>query len=214
MSVTMNSVPGKTKARTYIAGAFVVVLIVLMALDTKVITISELESEVGFSPQNFAQENFPVIQEHIETNAVGGATLAEAVLQNASEAGETYGVAAGIGHVVPVSFTGTVEEGSSGVYSIDADGVPSDVAIRVQTGPAINGTTLRDATGNIQFGDFTNQIEFQDVGAALNEEMKRQVLEGIAGQDLTGETLEVVGAFTMINPSNWLITPVQMTIVE
>lgn len=214
MSVTMNPVPGKTKARSYIAGTFVVVLVALMALDTKVITISELESEVSFSPQNFAQENFSVIREHIEANAVEGATLAEGVLQDAGAAGEKYGVSAGIGHVVPVTFTGTAEEGRSGIYSIDADGVPSDVVIRVQTGPAINGTTLRDATGDIQFGDFTNQIEFQDVGAALNEEMKRQVLEGIAGQDLTGETLEVVGAFTMINPSNWLITPVRITIVE
>ncbi|MGO2242693.1 MAG: DUF2291 family protein [Halomonas sp.] len=214
MSVTMNSVPGKTKTRPYIAGVFVVVIVALMALDTKVITISELESEMGFSPQNFAEENFSVIQEYIETNAVEGAMLADEVLQDASEAGETYGVAAGIGHVVPVTFTGSVVEGRSGIYSIEVDGVPSDVVIRVQTGPAINGTTLRDATGDIQFGDFTNQIEFQNVGAALNEEMKRQVLEGFAGQDLTGETLDVVGAFTMINPSNWLITPVRIAIVE
>ena len=115
---------------------------------------------------------------------------------------------------MPVSLSGAAIEGRGGVYTLDVENVPSDVVIRVQTGPAINGTTLRDTTGTIQFGDFTNQIEYQDVGAALNDEMKRQVLADISGQDLTGKTLEVVGSFTMINPKNWLITPVSITIIE
>ena len=42
----------------------------------------------------------------------------------------------------------------------------------MQTGPAINGTDLRDAPGEIKFGQFTNQIEYQNAGAALNNAMK------------------------------------------
>ncbi|MDQ7734788.1 DUF2291 family protein [Halomonas sp. SpR1] len=214
MSATLNSVPSEKRIKVYIAAACALVLVALMAFDTKVISLTELESEVGFSPQQFARETFPEIQAYVENNAVDAAVLAPEVLKDAGAAGEKYGVAAGIGHIVPVSFSGVVVEGRGGVYTLDVADVPSDIVIRLQTGPAINGTTLRDTTGSIQFGDFTNQIEYQDVGAALNDEMKRQVLADISGQDLAEKTLEVVGSFTMINPKNWLITPVSMAIIE
>jgi ABC-type branched-subunit amino acid transport system ATPase component len=58
----------------------------------------------------------------------------------------------------------------------------------VQTGPAINGTDLRDATGTIEFGQFTNQIEYQDAGSAINNEMKKAVLAGLDPSALTGKT--------------------------
>jgi predicted lipoprotein len=214
MSATLNSVPGGKRISVYVTATLAFVLFALMAFDTKVISLAELEGEVGFSPQQFAQETFPEIQAYVEKNAVDASVLAPEVLQDAGAAGEKYGVAASIGHIVPVSLSGVAVESQGGTYTLDVADVPSDIAIRVQTGPAINGTTLRDTTGNIQFGDFTNQIEYQDVGAALNDEMKRQVLADISGQDLTGKTLEVVGSFTMINPKNWLITPVSIAIIE
>ena len=40
------------------------------------------------------------------------------------------------------------------------DGVPDDVTVMLQIGPAINGTALRDATGLVDFNDFLNQIEY------------------------------------------------------
>lgn len=82
--------------------------------------------------------------------------------------------------------------------------------IRVQTGPAINGTDLRDATGAIAFGQFVNQIDYQNAGSALNKEMKKQVLSKIDASKLAGKTISVVGAFKLINPNNWLVTPVKL----
>ena len=52
------------------------------------------------------------------------------------------------------------------------------IRVRVQTGPAINGTDVRDATGTVEFGQFKNQIEYQDAGSALNDQVKAQVLAG------------------------------------
>lgn len=198
----------------YALGALALVLVILMVMDTHTVRISELEDAGGFSQERFGQENFPSVQEYIQTNAISAEDLATEVQADARAAGEAYGVAAGIGHIVPVTMTGTVIEGQSGIYSLDIAGVPNDITVRIQTGPVINGTTLRDATGDIAFGDFTNQIEYQDAGTALNEEMKRQVLNGISGQDLTGKTLEVVGAFMLLNPNNWLVTPVQLSVSE
>ncbi|MCY1247832.1 hypothetical protein D9M72_611990 [compost metagenome] len=86
------------------------------------------------------------------------------------------------------------------------------MAIRVQTGPAVNGTDLRDATGTIEFGQFKNQIEFQNAGSALNNEMKKQVLEGVDVNNLVGKTVSVTGVFKLVNPKNWLVTPVGLEV--
>ncbi|SBR50685.1 MULTISPECIES: DUF2291 family protein [unclassified Halomonas] len=214
MSMTLNSVPSNKRIRVFVPAAFAIALVLLMAFDTKVLSLDELESEIGFSPEQFAKDNFPGIKEYVETNAVDASTLAPDALQSASEAGEKYGVSSGVGHIIPVKFTGEVVEEASGIYTVDIADMPDDVVVRFQAGSAVNGTTLRDTTGEIEFSDFTNQIEYQDAGAALNKEMKRQVLSEIDGQDLTGKTLEVVGSFNMINPENWLITPVSIAISE
>ena len=84
--------------------------------------------------------------------------------------------------------------------------------MRVQTGPAINGTDLRDATGTIEFGQFTNQIEYQNAGAALNDAMKEQVLADVETAELTGRTISVTGVFKLINPKSWLVTPVALEV--
>lgn len=214
MSTTLNSVSSDKRISFYISIAFAIALVALMAFDTKVMSLDEVDSEIGFSPEQFAKDSFPDIQEYVETNAVDASALADEALQSASEAGEQYGVSSGIGHIIPVKFTGEVVEEASGIYTVDIADMPDDVVVRFQGGSAVNGTTLRDTTGEIKFSDFTNQIEYQDAGAALNEEMKRQVLEEVSEQDLTGETLEVVGSFNMINPKNWLITPVSIAISE
>ena len=91
-------------------------------------------------------------------------------------------------------------------------GLPDGVGVRLQTGPAINGTDLRDATGLIQFGQFTNQIEYQNAGSALNNEMKKDALAGVDTASLGGKTIKVVGVFRLVNPKNWLVTPVRLEV--
>ena len=38
------------------------------------------------------------------------------------------------------------------------------------------------------------------------------VLDGIDTTNLTGKTVEVVGAFTLLNPKIWRVTPVSLTV--
>ncbi len=92
------------------------------------------------------------------------------------------------------------------------DGLQPEIKLRLQTGPAINGTDLRDAPGDIEFGAFKNQIEYQDAGAGLNRAMKAAVLDGIDTANLSGKTVEVTGAFRLVNPKNWLVTPVSLIV--
>jgi predicted lipoprotein len=38
--------------------------------------------------------------------------------------------------------------------------------------------------------------------------MKKQVLEGVDVDNLVGKTVSVTGVFKLVNPKNWLVTPV------
>jgi predicted lipoprotein len=166
-----------------------------------------------FSPAAFGRSEFPKVQQAIIKRAVPATTLAAAIAADPTAAGKKYGVdAGGIGPEMSVSFTGVVGRGTGGVYPVKVTGVPKDLLIRIQTGPAINGTDLRDAPGTIAFGQFVNQIDYQNAGAALNDQLKQQVLSKVDPAHLAGKTVSVVGAFQLVNPKGWLVTPVKVDI--
>lgn len=203
------------KARGRLVGGFcLLALLGAMVWDTQVV---EIGADVGaqenvFSAKRFGEKQFPIIRKSVESRAIEADKLAQAVLDDATAAGEKYGVGDGIGPVVPVTFSGVVNDGRSGIYTVDAQGVPDSITVRVQTGPAINGTALRDATGKIAFGQFTNQIEYQNAGAGINQAMKNAVLADVDTENLSGKTVTVTGVFKLINPKNWLVTPVRMDV--
>ncbi|HWU46927.1 MAG TPA: DUF2291 domain-containing protein [Humibacter sp.] len=202
-------------ARRVIIAAAVVVVLVLLALGTKVVSnnSSIAKGDAGFSPQTYGKTEFPKVQKQIEERAVPAETLAAAIAQDQTAAGKKYGVPGTTGPVMSVSLTGVVSgKAEDGVYPVTVPGVPSKLVIRVQTGPAINGTDLRDATGKITFGQFTNQIDYQNAGSALNQQMKKDVLSGVDTAHLQGKTIDLVGAFTLINPEGWLITPAKLDV--
>ncbi len=192
----------------------IVVLLLAMGLDTKVVSLSSSEgAPVGaFSPTTWAHQNFPKVQAGIEKRAVDASTLAAAIKANPAGAEKKYGVSGDTGPEFCVRFTGVAGKPDSGITPVKVPGVPKDLLIRVQTGPAINGTDLRDATGTITFGQFTNQIDYQNAGAALNDLLKKQVLAKVDTAHLTGKTVSVVGAFQMINPNGWLVTPAKLSV--
>ena len=192
----------------------VAVVVLAIALDTKVVQIGSSEDlrQAAFSAAAYGVKAFPQIKQAIEARAVEAATLQQAIAANKNEAVSKYGVAGGSGPVFSVKFVGVAgERMASGLYEVKVADVP-DVKIRVQTGPAINGTELRDATGTVAFGQFTNQIEYQNAGSALNNEMKKVVLAAVDTTALTGKTVSVVGAFRLINPKSWLVTPVRLEV--
>ena len=194
--------------------ALVVVLLVAMALSVKVVG---KDSAAGAAPGTFSaaawgKTNFPKVQDAIDKRAVDAATLAAAVGKDQQAAATKYGIDTGAGAEVSVKFSGTVGKGDSGIYPVTVPGLPKKLLVRMQTGPAINGTDLRDAPGTIKFGDFTNQIDYQNAASALNNQLKQQVLAKADTADLTGKKVSVVGAFALINPDAWLVTPAKLSV--
>ncbi|MGO1539115.1 MAG: DUF2291 family protein [Leucobacter sp.] len=210
---TLPKRPTQNKKRL-IWGGIVLLAVVGTVLGTKVVPndVAQAESAEGFNAETYGADNFSGIQEQVTSQAVDAAELAEAIAADPESAAGEFAVESSGGPVFSVTFTGIVGEGQSGIYEVAVEEVPDELQIRMQTGPAINGTELRDATGEIHFGQFTNQIEFQDAASALNEELKVQVLDGIDVANLSGETVTVTGAFTLVNPAGWLITPVSVEI--
>ena len=202
------------KRGLWLALVLVAALLVAMGASTKIVKIhsaEDVEANV-FSPEKFGAEQFPKVRAALEARAAPAADLAAAIAADRDAAGKKYGVPGSLGPEMAVKFEGVAGEASSGVHDVKVAGAPDGLRIRVQTGPAINGTDLRDSTGTITFGQFVNQIEYQNAGSAINKEMKKQVLSKIDNSNLTGKTLKVVGVFQLVNPKSWLVTPVSLEV--
>ena len=185
-----------------------------MAVDTKVVPIgSKLDLKAGaFSPAAFGQTEFPKVRGFVIAHAVDASTLAAALSKDPDAAAKQYGVATGTGTEFSVKFTGVAGKSDLGDYDVAVAGMPSSIAITVQTGPAIIGTDLRDASGRIAFSQFHNQIEYQNAAVGLSEAMKKVVLSKIDTSKLTGKTISVVGAFALSDPTSWQVTPVKLDV--
>ncbi|WP_308465985.1 DUF2291 family protein [Rathayibacter soli] len=202
------------RAKRVILAVVIVVVLILMGVGTKVVSNSSAaaSNDGGFSAATYGKTQFPKVQAEIVKRAVPAATLAEAIAADPAAAGAKYGVKATTGPVMSVTFTGVAGQPQDGIYPVTVEGLPQTLIVRVQTGPAINGTDLRDATGTISFGQFTNQIDYQNAGAALNDQMKKSVLATVDTANLKGKTITVVGAFELINPNGWLVTPAKLSV--
>jgi len=212
--------PGKPKKSPFtpgrlIAAGIVLVVLILMFFSTKILTGKEAtEAAPGtFSPQSYAQEKFSSeIAPDIVKRATELAVVQKAIAADPAAAAKKYGVVSGSSPAVySVKFTGTAGElGPNGQMPVTVPGMPSDIKVLVQMGPAINGTAVRDATGKVQFSQFKNQIDYQNVGAELNKQVKDKVLTNVDPASLARKKVAAVGAFSLINPSAYIITPVQI----
>ena len=211
---TLSKSPQSGRSYRWIGIGAAVVLLGAMAFDTAIVRIgSERDVQVQkFSPEAYGAEQFPIIKQSVETRAVDAIELSAAIAADKKAAGEKYGVATSIGPVLPVKFTGVVGERKANYNVVAVEGLPAELTVRVQTGPALNGTDLRDATGQIEFGQFKNQIEYQDAGSAINNEVKKVVLGGIDPTALSGKTVTVIGVFKLVNPKSWIVTPVRLDV--
>ena len=211
---TAPKAPAAPRRGLYLSLALGVAVLAAIALDTTVVQVgSEADArQQAFSADTYGTTEFPRIQSIVQERAVDAVTLAQAIAADKDAAIAEYGTPASTGAIMMVTVTGVAGEPRAGVYPLDVEGLPEDQKIRVQTGPAINGTDLRDAPGDIAFGGFKNQIEYQDAGAGINRAMAARVLEPVDTANLTGKTVTVTGAFRLINPANWLITPVALEV--
>lgn len=195
--------------------ALLVLLVVAMVLSTDFRSASapvpgaaEEFDAAAFGGEQYAASIKPAIEE----DPVELTTLVPMLLDDPEAAGEEYGNREGSSspYTYPVTFTGTAAKAEGGLMDVEVEGLPRDVRVSVQVGPAINGTTLRDVTGTVKFNDFVNQVEYADAATALNQEMKSDLLDGLDVAALAGQEVTVVGATGPLNPEVLIVTPVSL----
>lgn len=196
-----------------IVAACIVVLLIMMGMSTTVLTAEQSAAVAAeeFSPKTYAEAKFEsIIMPAIIDRATDLVPMSKAISKDKAAAAKEFGVVSGSSApVYSAVFTGVAGEVSAdGLLPVAVPGVPSDIKLLVQMGPAINGTAIRDATGLVNFPEFTNQIDFQNVGAELNSQVKEKVLEGLTASDMNSKTVTVTGSFQPINPKAFIVTPV------
>jgi predicted lipoprotein len=193
--------------------ALVVVVVAAMALDTTYKKAGETTAtgREAFDPARYGQETYPKAVAAIEEAAVPLPELVAALREDPDAAGEQYGKRQGTS---PYTFSTTAEgvagKAEGGLMPVRVKGVPEGTTVSLQIGPAINGTAVRDAAGFIEFGQFTNQVEYAAAATALNEQVKQQVLAGIDRDALDGQRVSFTGAFSSLTPDVITITPIKL----
>lgn len=195
----------------------VIVALGLLALGTKVVPQADLAAVVGGDkdPATFVETNYAtVIVPGITERALDVVEVADALSTDKAQAEADLAQGTGPTATYSVSFTGTAGEVNpkTGYLPVAVEGLPEGVEVQIQTGPALLGTALRDATGKAGFAQFTNQLDYQKVGDLMNQQMKADLLDGLDIAGLNGQTVSVVGAFQSVNPQLLLIMPVSIEV--
>jgi predicted lipoprotein len=196
--------------------AVLVAILVAMVLDTKFLS-PEAEAKLNpppFTAESYAKEKFPEVTAAIKQKATDIAVLAPAVEADVAAAGKQYGQDLGSGaYAFPVKATGTADEVDANFVLLKVPGVPAGTAVRIPVGAAVSGTPVRDATGNIKFGDFAGQTDFQSVANQFKIRIQQDVLSKVDPASLKGKQVTVYGAWaTGGPPKSFIIQPVEIEV--
>lgn len=93
---------------------------------------------------------------------------------------------------------------------IDADGKAD---VRIQIGPAVRGTALRDSLDFVNFNEFKNQIEWAQYGKSFNTHVNTLLLEKLPRENLVGKSVQAVGAYPLPSSGQLpLLVPATITV--
>lgn len=203
-----------TRARL-VAGLAAVALFAAMAWDTTFLGADDdaaLQAP-SFSPSAFVEEQFPATVDVIAETATPLTDLAPAFADDPDGTGAEHGVDQGMGrYVFAVRVDGVVTEVDDRFIVIENDEL-ADADIRIPLTTALNGAPIRDVTGQMSFGDFANQTEYQSVANEFKRIVQEEVLGSIELDGLVGRTIDVMGAWlTGGPPDTYIIQPVAVEV--
>jgi predicted lipoprotein len=141
----------------------------------------------------------PTILSQIEVDEKGTASKERLV-----PIAKKYGlITDGEAHVYIVKGSGKIvsvnTETSLGTVEVTLDGYSGPIKVLLYIGTRIpsDETSVRDAVGFINFGDFKEQTEFGQVTSEINQRVLTKVLGSMDKNTLLGKTITFQGAFTI-----------------
>jgi len=158
---------------------------------------------------------------HLQQSATDMAVLSDAIAAEPDAAGEAHGYRP-TSEGSPWNFAASVKgkvvsarlDTRAATADVDVDGDGTADA-RLQLGPVIRGTALRDILPFVDFTSFSDQIEFAQLSRALNSRAYDTAMKTLSRDTLEGAMVEAVGAFTVRGDGPpYLITPVSMKVTD
>lgn len=147
--------------------------------------------------------------------------VAAAAHDDPDTAGEAFGKREDDGkpYSYAVTATGTVGEGEFGEIALEIEGMPDGVTAGVAIAPFGASTALRDVGLDVKYGDFENQIAYQQVAIELNALAADDAYGDARPEELVGADIAVVGAITWTSTtggdvSHVTILPVSIEVDE
>lgn len=219
--LSFSVVPG---SRLWIVG-FVLLFVVA---GCKIATIRPLDPETGkailidarkdFDPVSYVEDIWDtLIMPAVSDEAVSLAVLLDALEEDRDGACARYGhhegtrpcnyIVKGNGKIANVDTTSR-----AGLLYVDVDLSEIVLNVRLQMGPVIRGTALRDVMPFIQFNQFTNQLDYADISKEMHRRLNESVLSSVRGSFVIEGAVTFSGACALRDIDDILITPVILEI--
>ncbi len=225
--------PGRGGSRTLVRAAAALVLaavLAVLALTGRLVTVRPIRpagtpaAEAAGGGAVFDKVQYvngiwsSRIVPTVEQQAVPIDRLVPALRADPPAAVREYGHDVGGADNFLVRFTGRVTKvdtaSLTGSLTVDVPLEGREMPVRVQIGPIILGTALRDAVGFITFEQFTNQMEYGGVADELNSRVAKDVVGRLDLKSLQGKKVSIAGAFTWDGGSaiDLQVTPVVVSV--
>jgi predicted lipoprotein len=196
--------------------AVLVVVLIAVVLDTKFLSpqaVAELNPP-PFNAETYGTEEFPKVAEKIKSEADDIVVIAKAVEADPAAACKQYGQDLGSGACAyAVKATGTAGAVDGNFVVLTVPGMPAGTTVRIPLGAAVSGTPVRDCTGDIKFGDFAGQTDFQSVANQFKLRIQQDVLAKADPKSWAGKQATVHGCWGTGGPPNsFNIQPVEIEV--
>ena len=178
---------------------------------------SSFRTSKGFDPVTYVNGLWDSkILPQATNESVDLAMLLGEIAKNKDTASQVYGHKESGPYNFAVKTEATVESvdttSRAGTLVLKPAGYNGPVEVKMQIGPVLRGTSIRDGSGVIPFNQFVNQIEYADVAEELNNRVLNTVLKNLDVNTLKGKTMTVYGFFSLDDPTKILITPVKIDV--
>jgi len=223
-----------TKTKSFIIPIFIIILLILVWIygftvvpieETEKLRISEEFNPAAYVEDIWETSLIPALEER-------ALDLSELLWKIEPDEGtiskerlipitEEYGViTVGEAHVYAVKGRGKVidvkTKTSLGKVEISLDGYTGPIKVNLYIGPRIpsDESSVRDAVGFIEFGDFREQTEYGKVNLEINKRCLQQINPESLHDSIENSTIAFYGAFTTtINMKEINIVPIKIEIL-
>lgn len=173
----------------------------------------------SFNAQQYVSSIWsPKVIPAFRSRAVTAQTLISALAANPARACARYGnqpaqdsscafMVKGTGRI-----TGVTSSISGTTLTVELPPYNGSEHVLVDVGPAFTGTAVRDALPFIKFAQYTNQVDYAEVGIELNAMVRKHVIGTATFARVRGHAVTFIGATEGNNPKKIDITPVVLSV--